>query len=609
MKGLMRLLSVFVVLMFFAVDAWAYKPKILQLKDLHPGTKAIGFSVFKGVEPEPFDVVLGNTIDNMGSSLILARISGGPMDTTLEKIGAISGMSGSPIFVGCNDLDDCVKNGILVGALSYRIGSFIEGGMNCLLTPAEYMLGARFGGYEAAISLSNQMPDKINIGGMEFFNLMLFPKINNLAAQGVSPGKCYQLADSELKPGSMVSVLLARGLISIGASGTVTWRDDDKIYIFGHPLFGTGMVNYPFVHVAVADTIQTPFASYKLPGCYLNTEGAMLVDGAFEMAGIIGMTAPGTPLITELHLGNGQATLKEEVIPSPMARMLINKLPGIWAEQVLGDLSLLPVSYQVRISIQDESEIFLKNIIPVRIQKDQKDPKSPFQELFDRVDLVLESLKGKKLNRKIGDVMVRVDFVKNFKVWIKKAAFLSENKASPGETVYADMILEEISSGALRKISVPIKVPEDFMERIGPGVFPNIVVVIQGGSRFTDKRSLTNGTSVEDFIKQLNEAMNYKTDVLYVQQVMPKAKTETKAKNSNSQTSANPELGWVDIGEDELKHFLTKDSKEVVLTLTPILDDFIDVDFVLNITVQTKGMSINEKKEPKKRKWFLLYLF
>ncbi len=111
MKDLLRLLSVFVLIGSFAGNALADKPKaVLQLKDLEPGTKAIGFSVFKGVEPQPFDVVLGGTIDQMGSSFILARISGGPMDTPLEKIGAISGMSGSPIFIGCNNLDDGIKN-------------------------------------------------------------------------------------------------------------------------------------------------------------------------------------------------------------------------------------------------------------------------------------------------------------------------------------------------------------------------------------------------------------------------------------------------------------------------------------------------------------------
>src|SRR3989344_4123719 len=101
MKNFAKALLTFLVIAFFASNAWANAPKkILLLKDLKPGTEAIGFSVFKGVEPQPFNVVLGEPVDAMGSYRILIRISGGPMATPLEKIGAISGMSGSPIFVG-----------------------------------------------------------------------------------------------------------------------------------------------------------------------------------------------------------------------------------------------------------------------------------------------------------------------------------------------------------------------------------------------------------------------------------------------------------------------------------------------------------------------------
>src|SRR3990167_7554557 len=123
----MKLVASIAVWFFIMIGSvFADPPKILKLEDLVPGTQAIGFSVFKGVEPEPFNIVLGELTDYSGNGLILARVSGGPMDTPLEKIGAISGMSGSPIFINCDNLDECIKNGILVGDLSMRIGSFIE---------------------------------------------------------------------------------------------------------------------------------------------------------------------------------------------------------------------------------------------------------------------------------------------------------------------------------------------------------------------------------------------------------------------------------------------------------------------------------------------------
>ena len=621
MKGLLRLLSVFVLIGIFAPNAWADKPKILQLKDLKPGTHAIGFSVFKGVEPEPFDVELGNTTDNMGNSFILAKISGGPMDTPLEKIGAIAGMSGSPIFVGCTDLDDCTKNGILVGALSYAIGYFIEGGMNCLLTPAEYMLGARTGGYVAASPFSNRMPDKIYIKGREFINLMLFPKMENLRSvvkasgdvrpvAGNSNGRCEESIKSDIKPGSMVSVFLATGTMNVGASGTVTWRDGNNIYIFGHPLNGSGMVQYPFVQVSVADTLQTPYNASKITGCYLDTKGAMFIDGAFEMSGIIGATASMLPYRVELHLGNDGAILSEEIAASPMAPSIIKGLPVVWAQQSLGDISHFSLVYQVRISISDQPEIFVKNMIPAQVQKELKNSlgnTSPFEEVFDRVYSPLQVMKESGFNYGVESIKVHLDLIKDLRLWTEKKSFLSQEKASPGETVYVNVLLEEFFSSATRQMSIPVKVPEDFMERTESGIPPTITILVQGGSKFTDKREPAEITSIEDLIKQLNQSMNQKPNILYVQQIMPKSKAEQKTDKDNAKTAVKPAWKWTDVEEGDLMRLPRDNKNDVVLTFSPALNDFIDLNLTLNLQIQPKDDSVKDKKETKKKKRFLFF--
>src|SRR3990167_2162804 len=94
MKIFSKLIFILILMGAFSANAFADTPKILLMKDLKPGTKAVGFSVFSGVEPQSFDVVLGKIINKMGNDFILVRISGGLMDTPLERIGAIGGMSG-----------------------------------------------------------------------------------------------------------------------------------------------------------------------------------------------------------------------------------------------------------------------------------------------------------------------------------------------------------------------------------------------------------------------------------------------------------------------------------------------------------------------------------
>ncbi len=604
MKGFLRFLSIFLLIGAFASNAWANKPKILQLKDLQFGTNAIGFSVFRGVEPQRFDVVLGNTADNMGNSFIMVRIYGGPMETPLEKIGAISGMSGSPIFIGCSDLEDCTRNGTLVGALSYSIGSFIEGGMNALITPAEYMLGARTSGYAAMSYFSNGPPNKISIGGQDFYNLMLFPKMEDLQVAGNSNDRCKESVKSDIKPGSMVSVFLATGAVNIGGSGTVTWRDGNNIYIFGHPLMGSGMVSYPFVQVSVADTIQTPLNASKITGCYLDTKGAMLVDGAFEMAGMIGATASMLPYQVELHIGHGGSTLSEEIAASPIAPVVINTLPVLWAEQSLGDLSHISLAYQARITLKDQPEIFVRSFIPAQINK------NPFADVFKNVYHPIQILKESGFFYSLEGIQVRLDVVKNFGLWSVKRSFLSEEKTNPGETVYINIILEEYFSSATKQMTIPIKVPEDFMERMESAGQPIITILVQSGNKFTDKIEPVQATSVEDLIKHLNQAMNYKTNVLYVQEVMPRTKAEHKANEAKAKASTKPAWKWTDVGETDLKQLPRNDKNEIVLTLSPTLNDFINLNLTFSLEVQPKTDVANkDKKQTEHRKWFLFFLF
>lgn len=616
MKGLLRLLSALILTGFFVADVSAAKPKILLLKDLEPGTEAIGFSVFKGVEPQPFRVVLGEAIDQLGHNFVLARISGNPMDTPLEKIGAISGMSGSPVFIGCNDLSDCVDNGTLVGALSYGIGYFIEGGMNCLLTPAEYMLGVRNRGYAVAPDFYSSPPNEIIVNDKIFINLLLFPKMENLSVAGISGSRCKESVKSDIKPGSMVSVFLATGAINVGVSGTVTWRDENNIYIFGHPLNGTGMVRYPFVQVSVADTLQTPAGALKMTGCYLDTSGVMLVDGAFEMSGVIGGIAPMLPYQVELHMGNSVAILSEEVAASPMAGTIIQKLPAIWAEQLFGNLSHFSIAYQFRIVIADQPEIFVKNIIPAQIRqtynplpetKNTLERRISFEEVFGRVYRPLQIMKESGFDFGVESIKVRLDVIKTLELWTVKKSFLSQKKASPGETVYINIVLEESIHSVIKQISIPIKIPDDFLERTKSGASSNTTVLVQSGSKFTDKREVEEITSIGALIKQLNLSMSYKTNILYIQQIMPRTKTEDETDIANTKTSIKPAWKWTDIGENDLKQFPHNNKNEVVLTLSPSLDDFIDLNLTFELQVELNKNETESENKTKRKKWLSLF--
>src|SRR6266403_1670565 len=102
-KGVLRIAVPAAVALAAALSA---QTAFFPLKDLKPGMVATGRTVFSGNRVEDFQVEILGVLENVGpkQSLILARLSGGP----LEKTGVLQGMSGSPVYIG----------GKLVGAVA-----------------------------------------------------------------------------------------------------------------------------------------------------------------------------------------------------------------------------------------------------------------------------------------------------------------------------------------------------------------------------------------------------------------------------------------------------------------------------------------------------------
>ena len=79
---------------------------LLPLSEVRPGMRGVGKTIFQGDRVEEFQAEVLGVLENAGpkQSIILARLSGGP----LEKTGVLQGMSGSPVYV----------NGRLMGAVA-----------------------------------------------------------------------------------------------------------------------------------------------------------------------------------------------------------------------------------------------------------------------------------------------------------------------------------------------------------------------------------------------------------------------------------------------------------------------------------------------------------
>ena len=102
-----------------------------------------------------------------------------------------------------------------------------------------------------------------------------------------------------LRPGSACAVTLVGGDADLGAIGTVTWVDGDRVLMMGHPLLQRGAVNLPLAAADIVTILPSRRISFKLgsPGPVV---GAVHHDLRAGLSGRLGAVAPTVPVTVDL---------------------------------------------------------------------------------------------------------------------------------------------------------------------------------------------------------------------------------------------------------------------------------------------------------------------
>ena len=90
--------------------------------------------------------------------------------------------------------------------------------------------------------------------------------------------------DGPLKPGDAVGVTFVTGDLELGATGTVTHIDGDRVYAFGHPMYNLGPTEFPMTRAYVYTVLPSLFSSSKLSTTG-EVIGTFLQDRATAIAG------------------------------------------------------------------------------------------------------------------------------------------------------------------------------------------------------------------------------------------------------------------------------------------------------------------------------------
>ena len=98
-----------------------------------------------------------------------------------------------------------------------------------------------------------------------------------------------------LRPGSMISVQLMTGDMSVGADGTVTAIDGDRVYAFGHRFLSLGPTDLPFTRAEVITLLANVNTSFKISTAR-ELMGIISQDRNTAVAGALGRRAVMLPL-------------------------------------------------------------------------------------------------------------------------------------------------------------------------------------------------------------------------------------------------------------------------------------------------------------------------
>lgn len=373
--------------------------RFFPLEDLRPGMKGIARTVFSGKDPQEFEVEILGVLPGFPGprqSAIIGRLSG----ANVEKTAVFAGMSGSPVYI----------DGRLVGAIAFSfpfakepiagitpirqmIEIFEKGSVTetqrvrepravsfaqlaatewkptypkPAVTGAPLMAAVSEG--SPLISLMGQqmtpIATPIVFGGISQESLAMFAP--QLMANGLLPvsgvGGSAAITtlgvptEKTLTPGTSLSVQLVRGDYSIAASGTVTFRDGDRIYAFGHPFLSLGAADMPMTETSVVTVIPNINNSFKLsvPGQMM---GAISQDRAPGVFGHLGRAPKMIPVKITLRTSRDRTeTFSYEIANDSFLTPLLLNITVFntitSSERVLGD-STISIKGEIKVKGQE----------------------------------------------------------------------------------------------------------------------------------------------------------------------------------------------------------------------------------------------------------------
>jgi hypothetical protein len=474
---LLRRSLVPVFAMLVAAPAASAADPIMPLSDVRAGMRCTGLSVIRGTEPASFDVEIIDVIaaePGLSGPRLLVRVSGPAVDAT----GIGPGFSGSPILC----------DGRNAGAISEGLGEY--GNHVALATPIELMIRDRPPAPAASarrdpalLRAARPMTTPLTVTGLSGRAAALVKEASVRARRPLIVAPAGPVSGYEpvnLRPGSAVALAVATGDLGLGAVGTVTYRDGEDIWAFGHPFEGLGRRSLFLQDAYVYTVIQNPLGvqdlgavTYKLASTDGYVQGSMTSDQVDAVAGKIGERPPSVPLHIEARDRAGETVTLDSLLADER---------GLGYGAGLGFVAPLGVTQAVSRLMRDFGPVTLRMCLRIRVRELQRPMGfcNPYFSVDDAVaDLsqaggLVDFFDLAPLHVERASVSIRAhDGVKQDVIVRARGP----RRARKGSRIRVHLTLQR-RRGARHRITVPVRVPRS----LRPGRSHRLTLRGGGGS-------------------------------------------------------------------------------------------------------------------------------
>jgi len=453
---------------------------IMPLSDIRPGMTGEWHTVVSGTRIDRFPMeVVGVAQNFIGPRRPVIICKG--LDKTNILTGPVAGMSGSPVFI----------DGKLIGAYAYgwlyqhdqdlfgvtpieqmlevenypavsnpwggpKTADASDGAAQWLVAPALAAPQGALPPLPALQSALKPLPTPVFVSGISDWTLGKFaPQLSRLGLEVMQApsGGAESLTNTDLEPGAPVSGVLMSGDFDFAGTGTVTWRQGNRILAFGHPFMKSGPTEMPMANAEIMTVVQTLVRSFKL----LNVGpiiGTIYQDRLTGIAGQIGRK-PRTTRV-EVHVsapGGKERFFQGEMFQNQSYSPI---LTAIALEESLHET----VESEERQTIYMDTDIEVEGHEPVKLSDASGNEDAGSMLAFQQLDLYDELLNNPCEFPRVKSLTFHARLADGWKSSILDSLNMDSDEIRPGATLHAVIGLRNYR-GEPSFIPVSVPVPAD----------------------------------------------------------------------------------------------------------------------------------------------------